>query len=270
MPATPRLALSSGLLLLICAGSAAGQSWPAAGLALRTNGSSFRDGECVRLSLLALEDVGGPFVPQVTYGFKGAPAVPGPAVPREVLERLIERGITPVMPVGAAVRTFERPVGTVLERLDTGTAAVLDDTFCFGVGSVPGPYEITVSLTSGNVKTGTLTTCVEFQPESAGSPAPSAVRCGFGLRGVSRRSDANVLTLEGQWPYDGSGLFRLVFLRGDRVLYLLEGGLVAEGPGELTFIVPNLGPEGAGQVDLLLQDQWGGKATTLAGVSLQR
>ena len=237
MPATHRLALSSGLLLLLFAPFVAAQSWPAAGLALRTNGSSFRDGECVRLSLLALEDVGGPFVPQVSYG---------------------------------AVRAVERPVGAVLERLDTGTAAVLDDTFCFGVGSMPGPYEITVSLTSGNVKTGTLTTCVEFQPESAGSPAPSAVRCGFGLRGVSRRSDANVLTLEGQWPYDGSGLFRLAFLRGDRILYLLESGLVAEGQGELTFVVPSLGADGAGQVDLLLQDQLGGRATTLAGVSLQR
>jgi hypothetical protein len=54
------------------------------------------------------------------------------------------------------------------------------------------------------------------------------------------------------------------------VLFLLEGGLVAEGPGELTFVVPNLGAEGETLVDLLLQDQWGGKATTLAGVVLQR
>lgn len=253
MPATPPTAVFSGLLLLAAA-SAAAQSWPTSALALRTDGSSFREGQCVRLSLLALEDVGGPFVPKVSYGYEGSVTLKDP------------QGQPRTIPLK---RTVERPARAALERLDAGTAAVLDDAFCFGMDSAAGAYEITVSLTSGNVTIGTLAACVEFQPESVAGPA-AASRCQFALRAVSKRSEANVLTLEGQWPFEGSGLFRLVFLRGDRVLSLLEGGLVAEGPGELTFVVPNLGVEGEAPVDLLLQDQWGGKATTLAGVVLQR
>jgi hypothetical protein len=251
MPAMRRLVLTLALVLL-CAVTAAAQPWPAAGLAIRTNGSSFRDGECLRVTLLALDDVPGPLVARVGYDFQDLVPVKNRAGKEStILHR----------------RLVERPAGAVLDGLGAGDSVVLDDSFCFGVGSAPGPYDLTVALEWGGARTGSLATCVEFQPHS-GDPAPAVGRCGFALRGVSRRDDADVLTLEGQFPPNPQ--LRLVFLRGDHVLHLLEAGLVPTGPDELTFVLPSLGPDGAGPVDLLLQDQWQSRAATLARVPLQR
>jgi len=71
-------------------------------------------------------------------------------------------------------RVIERPAGASLERLEAGASAVLDNTFCFGEGSTAGPYEITVSLASGNVKTGTLTDKTVLKNPARGVVYPHA------------------------------------------------------------------------------------------------
>jgi hypothetical protein len=252
MPAAPRLALSF-LLTLLCATAASAQPWPASGLAVRTNGFFFRGGECLRVTLLALDSVPGPIEAQVKYGFQ------------ESLTVTNKNGETHSF---ARPRVLERRAEPALEWLDAGTSAVLDDTFCFGSNSRPGRYDVTVSLRSAGAISGSLSTCVEFQSDAEEGPVAPGDRCAFAARGVSRRDDQGVLALDGQFP--ASGLFRLAFLRGDRIVHLMEGGVVASGPGELSFVAPSLGPDGAGVVDLLLQEELSSWSTTLAGVSLLR
>jgi hypothetical protein len=249
MPAI-RLPVRSLVLVLATAATTSAQTWPGAGLAILTNGSSFREGECVRVALLALEDVPGPLVPEVSYEFQQSITLRS----REGSEQTVRRP-----------RLVSRPPGNPFDRLEAGSSVILDDTFCFGIGSAPGPYELKVQLSGG--ARAALATCVEFHP-GEGDLAPATDRCDFALRALSRRDDPSLLTIEGLFP--SHGLLRLAFLRGDRVLYLLEAGLVPTGPGELSFVLPPLGADAAGALDLLLQDQQLDRSTTLAGVSLPR
>lgn len=236
--------------LAILAGTAGAQQWPAGSLALATNGSSLTSGDCVRLTLVATDDTPGPFAPTVSYTFSEAVTVQDDKGTRRETRRVVR----------------ERTTGATIDRLAAGAVVVLDDSLCFGQGSAPGPYEITVRLSSAGPPVARLTTCVDYHSDDAGRPAVAG--CSFALHGVVRRDSADALTLDAR--ADGPGLYRLLVLRDDRLLHVIEGGVVFTGPRELSVFSPALADLGPAPVDLVLHDQSGNRSAATARLVIGR
>ena len=227
------------------------QQWPAASLVLRTNGAILRSGECVRLTLLATDDVVGPFAPSVSFAYT-----------RNV--RVEDEDGTPRFVSRRAINT--RPTGPTLDRLTAGTSLVLDDAFCFGQGSLPGPYDITLDLTSPSLPSVQLTTCVEFQPDDVTDPSPG--KCEFGLRGVVRRDVPGSVSLDATVGI--GALYRLLVLRSDRLLRVVEGDLAVTRPNELSVEGDQLSGLDDAPVDLVLNDLVSNRYASASRVAVGR
>jgi hypothetical protein len=245
----PRQLVSAVALVLLCAVEAQAQQWPSAALALRTNGGALRSGDCVRLTLVAAEDVPGPITPTVSYAFDHAVMVED------------EDGNKKTSIRRTAV---DRPASPAFDRLVGGSSVVLDDTFCFGQNSRPGAYDISVKLAASGVSVAALSTCVSFYTDDEKPPAG----CGFSLRGALRRDGNDTVVFDA--PGGATGLPRLLVFRGDALLRVVEHGIAASGPGELS--VPGVAFEGLGTapVDVVLQDQAGSRSASAARLTIPR
>jgi hypothetical protein len=216
-------------------------------IALRTNVSIARPGDCLRLEALALDDVSGPISAQATYRF---------AAPLMVKD---EDGKATTTTRPAEIR---RPAGPVIEALSRTQLHLLDDTFCFGHGGTPGPYTVEVALRSGSAGPAfaTLTTCVVFEnpdaPAAAGGPG-----CGFFVRGLKRAESEDLLVFDADLP--SSAFYRGAILRGGTVEAVLDAGISQIGSHELTVLVPPFDRAGGGAVDLVLVDQFGMASSTV-------
>ena len=222
-------------------------------IALRTNGSIVRPGDCLRLEALALDYLGGPVSAQVTYRYTA------PVVVRN------QDGVESVSRRASEVR---RPMGPVIDTLERLQLHLLDDTFCFGQGGTPGPYNVEVALRSGSSGSpfATLTTCVLF--EDPDEPAESASSgCGFLLRSLKRAETEDFLVLDADVP--SGGLYRGAILRGGTVEAVLEGGIAATGPHELTVLVPAFSRGSGAAVDLVVVDQLGKASSTLPRLAIR-
>jgi hypothetical protein len=233
-----------------CAASA--QQWPASALALRTNGGALKAGECVRLALVATDDVTVPFQPVVRYTFSQTVTIED--------EDKNTRNETRRVAV-------DRPPSAVIEQIGSGASVVLDDTFCFGQGTVPGAYEISVSLVSSGLVEARLATCIEFHADAADAQPPPA-GCGLALRGVLRRDPGETVVLDAVGA--AGGLNRLLVLRGERLLRVLQDGLAPTGPSELSIAGSAFAGLGPAPVDLVLHDQAGHRSATLARLVIGR
>jgi len=216
-------------------------------IALRTSGSLVRPGDCLRLEALALDDLAGPLSAQVTYRF---------AVPVMVKDKDGKES--------ASIRAAEisRAIGPVIDSLNRLQLHLLDDTFCFGQGGMPGPYNVEVALRSGASGSPftTLTTCVLFEDPDA--PAPAAgPGCGFLVRSLKRVDSDDLLVFDADLP--SSGFYRGAILRGGTVEAVLDAGVSQTGPHELAVLVPALSRSGGGAVDLVLVDQFGKASSTV-------
>jgi hypothetical protein len=221
------------MVVVAGAGHAAAQQWPVAELALRTNGGIVRPGECLRLTLVATDDIPGPLTPSVTYRYTTTVTIEHRDGTRTEQRR----------------QEVRRDPGPVLDRLDAGTSIVLDDSLCFGDASDPGPYEIEVALTSFGTSSGRLWSCVAFQPH-ADTPVDG---CGFALRGIRRGDTTEAVMLDADVA--GGGLYRLLAYRGDRLVAILDDDVAATGPRELTVAGSALRELGSAPLDLVLHDQ---------------
>lgn len=234
--------------VLLWHGLAAAQQWPASALALRTNGGALKSGDCVRLTLVATEDVPGPLTPTVSYAFDQSVTVEDEEGRRTQTTRRA---------------TVERRAGPAFDRLMAGSSLVLDDAFCFGQDSRPGVYDISVHLTTSAVPVARLTTCVSVFADEA----TSSDGCGFALRGVLRR-DGDTVVLDA--PGGGGVLSRVLVFRGDALLKVVDHGIAASGPGELVAPASVFDPLGSAPVDLVLQDQSGNRSASVARVTIPR
>jgi len=226
----------------------ASQEWPASALALRTNGGVLRPGECVRLALVAMEDVSGPIRPRVSYGFD-----------REVrIEDEDGKARTEVRPV-----SVQRDPGPAIEHLAAGTSLMLDDTFCVGQDSRPGPYAVTVDLTPGAAAAFQLTTCVAFYPPDRPATDKDG-RCGYALRGVLRREGGGMLVFDA--PGGSAVLSRLLLFRGERLERVIQDGLATVGEEELSVPAAAFDGLGPAPLDVVLHDQARHRSATLARV----
>jgi hypothetical protein len=217
-------------------------------VALRTNGSIVRPGDCLRLEALALDYVAGPLAAQVTYRYTAPLVVQDKDGAESATTRPVE---------------LRRPAGPVIDTLNRLQFHLIDDTFCFGQGVTPGPYEVEVALRSGasGPTFATLRTCVVFDDPDA--PAHEAVRgCGFLVRGIKRVDSEELLILDADLP--ASGLYRGAVLRGGNVEAVLDVGVTQTGQHELTVLVPTFGRSPGGTVDLVLVEQFGQTSSTVA------
>ncbi len=162
---------------------ASAQQWPASALALRTNGGALKAGECVRLALVATDDVTVPFQPVVRYAFSQAVTIED--------EDKNTRNETRRVSV-------DRPPSAVIEPIGAGATVVLD-----AVGAA-------------------------------------------------------------------GGLNRLLVLRGERLLRVVQDGLAPTGPAELSIAGSAFAGLGPAPVDLVLHDQVGHRSATLARLVIGR
>jgi hypothetical protein len=216
-------------------------------VALRTNGSIVRPGDCLRLEALALDYVSGPLAAQVTYRYS-APVV---ITDKDGAESASTRP--------AEVR---RPAGPVIDALDRWQLHLLDDTFCFGQGGPAGRYDVEVALRSGasGPPFATLRTCVMFEdPDAPGAAVGEG--CGFLVRGLKRAETEDLLVFDADLPSGGS--YRGAILRGGTVEAVIDAGVNQTGPRELTVLVPALGRPTGGGVDLVLVEQFGKASSTV-------
>jgi len=225
-------------------GQALGQS-PV--IALRTNGSIVRPGDCLRLEALALDHVSGPLSAQVTYRYSA------PVVVKD------KDGAESASTRAAEVR---RAAGPVIDALNRLQLHLLDDTFCFGQGGAPGPYDVEVALRSGASGTpfATLRTCVTFEDPDAPAAAANP-GCGFLVRGLKRAESEDFLVFDADLP--SSGFYRGAILRGGTVEAVLEGGITQTGPHELSVLVPAFSRQSGGAVDLVIVDQFRKASSTV-------
>lgn len=221
-------------------------------IALRTSASIVRPGDCLRLEALALDDVFGPVSAQVTYRF---------AAPLVVKD---EAGRETTTTRAAEVR---RPPGPVFDALNRLQLYLLDDTFCFGQGGAPGPYNVEVALRPGTSGSpfATLRTCVVFEDPDAPA-APARPGCAFIVRGLSRAERDTFLIFDADLP--SGGFYRGAILRGGAVEAVLDAGVSQAGPHELIVILPPLNRAAGGTVDLVLVDQFGQVSSTVPRLPL--
>jgi hypothetical protein len=221
-------------------------------MALRTNGSIMRPGDCLRLELLALDYLAGPLAPQVTYRYNM------PVVIRD------KEGTETTSTRAAEV---QRPAGPVVDAFDRLQLHLLDDTFCFGQGGFPGRYDVEVALRPGASGTPymTLRTCVLFEDPDAPAKT-SGPGCGFLVRGLTRAESDDQLLFDADLP--SGGFYRGAILRGGTVEAVLDAGISQAGTHELSVLVPASSRSAAGVVDLVLVEQSGMSSSTVSRLSL--
>jgi hypothetical protein len=262
--------LSAGLAAAIFSALAADQSaqaqWHASVLALRTNGSVLRPGDCVRLDLLSLDAVPGPITTRVTFRYTEAVTVKD----SDGKERTTTRGAT-----------REQPAGPLLDALAPLQWMPLDDSLCFGEGTLPGAYLVEVVLrpSASGAPFATLRTCVVFDNAEATSPAGAALAagaaqptgtadCSLLIRGVKRAESGGTIYFEGNFP--ASGLYKAALVRNNRIDALLEAGVYQTGPHELVITSPALQQAAGGDIDLVILDGETGASTTLGRFAVPR
>jgi hypothetical protein len=239
--------LVAALAALMVCGLAAPARAQSPVIALRANASIVRPGDCLRLEALALDYVPGPVSAQVTYRYS-APVVVKKADGKE----------------STVTRASEvrRQSGPVIDALNRQQLHLLDDTFCFGQGGTPGPYNVEVALRSGASGSpfATLTTCVMFEDPDA-PVAAAAQGCGFLVRGLKRADTEDFLVFDADLP--AGGFYRGAILRGGTVEAVLDAGITQTGTHELSVLMPALSRLGGGTADLVLVDQFGKASSTV-------
>jgi hypothetical protein len=212
--------------------TAAFAQWQNGDLALRTNGNLFRSGETLRVELVALGPLFGPFSVQVRYGLIEQVQVVDKDGNRSVQTR--DRAVT-------------RPPGPPIERLDPYQRLLLDDTLHFGEDSPEGCFRVDALVFLGGDPRPTTTlrscVCVAESRDLPGSCTPY-------LRALREaRSDDTLIS--------------------DRGVELhIPPGVTAATPDEMQVFSAALRGAKARAVDILIHDHRSERSTTLSRASL--
>jgi hypothetical protein len=211
-----------------------------------------RAGDCLRLELVALEQVPGPFVARVRYSF--ARAVPGAAARQAV-------------PAPQRPGLVERPAEPTVDTIAPYQSMLLDDALCFGQGSAPGPYDVEVNLLAPGASSpfGVLRTCVVYDD---GGLSADDMGCGLMLRGIKRVDGDNAIVFDGDFP--GHGPYRAMAFRSRTLDSLIELEVVQTGPHELVIDAPGFSAWSSQPVDLVVLDETRGESTTFGRLLVRR
>ena len=184
--------LAAAIVIALIAAQPARAQWHSSVLALRTSGSVVRPGDCVHLDLLSLEFVPGPLTTRVTYRYT---------------ERVRVKDDDGKETTTTKAATRELPPGPLLDALAPMQRVPLDDSLCFGEGTLPGAYLVEVALSpsaSGSPVT-VLRTCVVFEnvdakPAAGTDQSKPAADCPLLIRGVKRAEAGGTIYFEGNFP----------------------------------------------------------------------
>ena len=223
---------------------AAGIAWQGNMLAVRTSGDVLRPGDTLRVELLALDHVFGPFRAQVRYRFSERVTIRD----EEGGERQEQRE-----------RVLVRPPGAAIESLAPGQTVLLDDTFHLGSSSVPGAYQVEVDILDLGLDrpSDTVRACACLLDDE-----PPETSCAFLLTGVSRINTGDWLTLAGIFPVHG--WYQGALVRDGRVITLLQTGIYSTSRTELELTSPILLQLAGQTVDLVVHDPASNASATLS------
>ena len=126
-----RAATAAALVAAFALAPAAGVAWQGNMLAVRTSRGILRPGDTLRVELLALDTVFGPFRARVRYRFA---------------ERVTVRDEEGGERQELRERVLVRSPGAAIESLAPGQTVLLDDTFHLGSSSEPGAYQVEVDI----------------------------------------------------------------------------------------------------------------------------
>jgi hypothetical protein len=231
----------------------AAAQWQNGDLALRTSGSVARSGDGLRVDLVALSGIPGPFSAQVAYRFK---------------EQVTVKDEEGAETTAIRERVVTRARGPVTDYLDAFATVLVDDTFHFGQSSVGGRYDVEVTIYSGagGNRLATLVSCVAFEPPDALAASGSTDPCTLSLRGIRRVVAPGWITFDGTFPVRGR--YSLVVSRDNRILGMADTGVMVTGGHEVDINAPFLQSLAGQTVDILLHNRDLGLSTTLARVTI--
>jgi hypothetical protein len=248
------LATAAFVFIALVAGQSVQAQWHSSVLALRTNGSIARAGDCVHLDLLSLEFVPGPLTPLVTYRYTESLTVRD----RKGKETTTSRPVT-----------RELPAGPLVEALAPIQRMPLDDSLCFGEGTLPGAYLVEAALrpSASASPVTTLRTCVVFEnldakPAAGTDHSQPAADCSLLIRGVKRAEPGGTIYFDGNFP--ASGFYKAALVRNNRIEALFENGVFRTDQHELVISSSQMQHAIGGDVDLVILDGATGASTTLA------
>jgi hypothetical protein len=228
--------------------TAAFAQWQNGDLALRTNGNLFRSGETLRVELVALGPLFGPFSVQVRYGLIEQVQVVDKDGNRSVQTR--DRAVT-------------RPPGPPIERLDPYQRLLLDDTLHFGEDSPEGCFRVDALVFLGGDPRPTTTlrscVCVAESRDLPGSCTPY-------LRALREARSDDTLIFDGRFASEG--LYSLVLISDRGVELHIPPGVTAATPDEMQVFSAALRGAKARAVDILIHDHRSERSTTLSRASL--
>jgi hypothetical protein len=234
-------------LSLALPGTASAQ-WQNNNLALKTNGSLFQPGDQLKVEIVALEQIVGPFATRVTYRYAGTVTVKD------------EKG-------GETVREEQqmraRPAGPFIELMNRFQVLVVDDTLHFGEDSPRGVYSIEVAVFAPDLgnRVATLRSCVVL---AGGEELDRG--CGLSLRGITRVNPGASIVFDGNFP--AYGLYSALLVRDNRILGQLDASIVTIGPHELEVSTPALVRRSGFTFDILIHDQLTNASATLTKVTI--
>ncbi len=237
-----RVATVAALVAAFTLAPSDGVSWQGDMLAVRTSGGILRPGDTLRVELLALDAVYGPFRARVRYSFAERVTVRDEDGERQELRE----------------RVLVRSPGAAIESLAPGQTVLLDDTFHLGSSSVPGAYHVEVDILDLGLErpSATIRSCACLPDDVRSEPT-----CALLLTGVSRVNTGDWLTLAGRFP--DHGWYQAALVRDGRVVSLMQTGIYSTSSTELELTAPVL-PRLAGQtVDLVVHDPASNTSATL-------
>jgi hypothetical protein len=246
--------LPAAVVIALVAAQPAQAQWHSSVLALRTSGSVVRPGDCVRLDLLSLDFVPGPLTPRVTYRYT---------------ERVRVKDSDGKETTTSKAATRELPAGPLVDALAPMQRMPLDDSLCFGEGTLPGVYQVEVAVSpspSGSPVT-TLRTCILFEnvdakPAAGTDLSKPAAECPLLIRGVKRAEAGGTIYFEGNFP--ASGFYKAALVRNNRIEALFESGVFRTDQHELVINSSQMQHAAGGDLDLVILDGATGASTTLA------
>jgi hypothetical protein len=246
MEMTRRWLVGAALLL---APNAALAQWENGDLALRTNGDLFQKGDRLKVELLALGPILGPFAAEVRYLFD------------EDATELDDEGRRRKRRRPTAV---SRPLGAPVDRMDPYQRLVVDDTFTLPEGPPGECLRIEVRVFPSNEARRPLTTLASCVCRDRSNEVPP--ECAPYVRGLKEGLGEDALVFDGVFSTGGD--YSVVLILDDNVEAHVPRGTANVSAGNLQ-VFSGLLTAGAGRaLDVLVHDHRSERSSTVKRLPL--
>ncbi len=241
----------AALLLLALANISASAQWQNGNLAIKTNGSSFRSGDQLKVEIIALETIPEAFYTQVSYSYN-----------IKVMRHIVEEkdgNKTERDEEVEETTTRKRKEGPILLNIEKHQSQLLDDSWHFGEGVMGRCITVTVDIFRAYTKerVGSLSSCVCYQE----SLMPG---CRTFLRSFKKFHSNTWISFDGIFSVDAR--YSVLLLDEGKVVQFLNTGIYANEGKELNVSVTEFNVDATKNYDVLVHDHLTGNSSTLAKV----